>query len=81
LLRDGERILALSNNHVFAACNHTPVDMPILSPSTADARPGRRAPGELCRYDGWLSFAALIRTVCLLRDWTPQLLRSLILDL
>jgi hypothetical protein len=25
--------------------------MPILSPSTADARPGRRAPGEVCRYE------------------------------
>jgi hypothetical protein len=25
--------------------------MPILSPSTADARPGRRAPGEICRYE------------------------------
>jgi hypothetical protein len=51
LVRDGKRILALSNNHVFAGCNHTPVDMPILSPSTADARPGRRAPGEVCRYE------------------------------
>jgi hypothetical protein len=50
LVRDGSRILALSNNHVFAGCNHTPVNMPILSPSTADARPGRRAPGEICRY-------------------------------
>jgi hypothetical protein len=51
LVRDGSRILALSNNHVFASCNHTPVNMPILSPSTADARPGRRAPGEICRYE------------------------------
>jgi hypothetical protein len=51
LVRDGSRILALSNNHVFASCNHTPFNMPILSPSTADARPGRRAPGEICRYE------------------------------
>ena len=51
LVRDGSRILALSNNHVFGACNHTPVNMPILSPSTADARPGRRAPSEICRYE------------------------------
>src|SRR5437867_5044555 len=42
LLRDGGRMLALSNNHVFADCNHTPVGMPILSPSAMDARPGRR---------------------------------------
>jgi hypothetical protein len=51
LVSDGMRIFALSNNHVFAACNHTPVNMPILSPSTVDARPGRRAPGEICRYE------------------------------
>lgn len=51
LVREGSRILALSNNHVFGGCNHTPVSMPILSPSTADARPGRRAPSEICRYE------------------------------
>ena len=44
-------MLALSNNHVFAACNHTPVGMPILAPSTMDARPGRRAPTEICRHE------------------------------
>jgi hypothetical protein len=41
---------ALSNNHVFAACNHTPVDMPILAPATMDARPNRSAPREVCRF-------------------------------
>jgi hypothetical protein len=51
LVSDGSRIFALSNNHVFAACNHTPVGMPILAPSTADARPNRRAPTEVCRHD------------------------------
>lgn len=40
----------LSNNHVFAACNHIPVGMPILSPSNIDTRPGGRAPGEVCRH-------------------------------
>lgn len=44
-------MLALSNNHVLAACNHTPVGMPILAPSTMDARPGRRAPAEICRHE------------------------------
>ena len=51
LLRSGSRLLTLSNNHVFAACNHTPVGMPILAPSTMDARPGRRAPTEFCRHE------------------------------
>lgn len=51
LVRDNVRMLALSNNHVFAACNHTPVGMPILAPSTMDARPGRRAPTEVCRHE------------------------------
>jgi hypothetical protein len=50
LIRNGARMLALSNNHVFAACNHTPIGMPILSPSTADSRPNRRAPTEICRH-------------------------------
>ena len=51
LLTDGPRRLALSNNHVFAACNHTPVGMPILAPSTSDARPGRRAPTAFSTYE------------------------------
>ncbi len=51
LLLSGKRMLALSNNHVFAACNHTPVGMPILAPSSIDARPGRRGPGEVFRHD------------------------------
>ncbi len=40
----------LSNNHVFAGCNHTPVDMPILSPSTMDASPNLPSPREVCRH-------------------------------
>ena len=49
--KKGERNLdALSNNHVFAACNHTPVGMPILSPSNADGGPNIRAPGEIARH-------------------------------
>ena len=51
LLRAGAKMLALSNSHVLAACNHTPVGMPILSPSTMDSRPGRRAPTEICRHE------------------------------
>jgi hypothetical protein len=38
---NNRNIYLLSNNHVFAACNHVPVDMPILSPSSTDARPTR----------------------------------------
>ncbi len=43
-------LMALSNNHVFAACNHIPVGQPILSPSPMDARPGLPAPRQLCRH-------------------------------
>ncbi|MDA8563849.1 hypothetical protein N9L06_05290, partial [Mariniblastus sp.] len=45
----GEDLFALSNNHVFAAGNHTPVGQPILSPSGSDARPNLPAPTEICR--------------------------------
>ena len=44
------KLLALSNNHVFAACNHVPVGQPILSPSAMDARPEIPAPRQLCRH-------------------------------
>lgn len=47
-----EDYFALSNNHVFAACNHTPVGMPILAPSASDGQPKRPAPSELCIYEG-----------------------------
>lgn len=50
LATNGQETYALSNNHVFAACNHTAVGMPILSPATIDARPGRRSPGEVCQH-------------------------------
>lgn len=51
LVSDGTQMLALSNNHVFAACNHMPIGMPILSPAPSDARADRRAPTEICRYE------------------------------
>ncbi len=48
--RSGGTIYVLSNNHVLAACNHMPVGMPIMAPSGIDARPGGRAPLEVCRH-------------------------------
>jgi hypothetical protein len=45
------QIYLLSNNHVFAGCNHVPMGQPILSPSTADGRPTIRAPGEIGRHE------------------------------
>jgi hypothetical protein len=50
-VQDGARQFALSNNHVFAACNHTPVGMPIAAPSGFDARPDRRAPTAFSKYE------------------------------
>lgn len=47
---DNGQLFLLSNNHVLAAGNHTPVGMPILSPANLDARPGARAPGEVGRH-------------------------------
>jgi len=67
---NGGRILALSNNHVFAACNHTPVGMPILSPATMDASPNRRAPTEICRYKQMVE----------LRSGDPRLVPLMTLD-
>ena len=48
VVSDGH-LMALSNNHVFAACNHVSVGQPILSPSAADASLDMPAPRQLCR--------------------------------
>jgi hypothetical protein len=56
-------IYVLSNNHVLAACNHTPVGMPILAPSNADGRAKGRAPGEIAR----------LAEICELRSGAPDL--------
>lgn len=51
LVRDSSgQLFVLSNNHVLAACNHTPVGMPILAPSSNDARPNKPAPTEVGRH-------------------------------
>jgi hypothetical protein len=70
LVSDGTQILALSNNHVFAACNHMPIGMPILSPATRDARPDRRAPTEICRHERMIE----------LRSGDPKLVPLMSLD-
>lgn len=50
LVTDGQDFFALSNNHVFAACNHVQAGMPILSPSTQDSHPSLPAPREIGRH-------------------------------
>jgi len=65
--RSGAAMYVLSNNHVLAACNHVPVGMPILSPASMDARPGIRAPGEICRHS----------EICELRSGVPALVNPL----
>ena len=40
----------LSNNHVFAGCNHVPQDQPILAPSAMDSSPNVRAPADIGRH-------------------------------
>jgi hypothetical protein len=44
------QLFLLSNNHVFAGCNHVPQNQPILSPSSNDGSPSGRAPGEIGRH-------------------------------
>lgn len=61
--RDGELML-LSNNHIFAACNHVPVGQPILAPSAMDARPELPAPRELCRHAGIVDCGAATLPWC-----------------
>lgn len=46
----GGGLFALSNNHIFADCNHVSVGQPILSPSASDSHPGLRSPSEICRH-------------------------------
>lgn len=70
IARDARGLTALSNNHVFGACNHTPVGMPILAPSAADARPGRRAPTAI----------GLHERVVELRSGAPDLVPLMTLD-
>lgn len=41
----------LSNNHVFAGCNHVPLNQPILSPSSNDGKPSIPAPREIGRHE------------------------------
>ena len=50
LVESNGRLMALSNNHVFAACNHINVGQPVLSPSAIDASPNLIAPREICRH-------------------------------
>jgi hypothetical protein len=46
-----DQLFGLSNNHVFADCNHTPIAMPIMSPSEIDAKPGARPPQQICTHE------------------------------
>jgi hypothetical protein len=61
----GPTLFVLSNNHVLAGCNHVPVGMPIMSPSSQDARPGARAPGEVAQH----------QEICELRSGEPTLVK------
>jgi hypothetical protein len=45
------QIYLLSNNHVFAGCNHVPRNQPILSPSSNDGKPSIVAPSEIGRHE------------------------------
>lgn len=44
-------IFLLSNNHVFGACNHTPIGQPIMSPSAADSAPNMRVPTAIGKHE------------------------------
>jgi hypothetical protein len=50
LVKKSGHMYALSNNHVFGACNHTQPNMPILAPASGDWRQGMRPPGAIARH-------------------------------
>ncbi len=70
LITEGVSTYALSNNHVFAACNHTQVGIPILGPAPMDAKAGKRAPGEVCRFTNMVE----------LRSANPTLVQPMTVD-
>jgi hypothetical protein len=70
IIRRDKDLFALSNNHVFAACNHTPVGQPIMSPSNADTGPNVPAPRVIARHSGIIE----------LRSGNPQLVPTDSLD-
>ena len=63
IVRRDKELFALSNNHVFAACNHVPVGQPIMSPSNADTGPNIPAPRLIAKHSGIIE----------LRSGNPQL--------
>jgi hypothetical protein len=65
ILRVGGDLHILSNNHVLAACNHTPIGVPILSPSPKDAsaNPQVPVPRAIARHS----------RICELRSGDPAL--------
>jgi hypothetical protein len=46
-----DELFLISNNHVFAGCNHVPKGQPILSPSSNDSNPNITAPRAIARHD------------------------------
>ena len=64
LVKYNNELYAISNNHVFSACNHVPDKMPIMSPANADSFSGldnhgkpSGAPQAFCYCDTKLSVA------------------------
>ena len=50
-IKGKQGLYALSNNHVFADCNHVPIGMPIQAPAGADVRPSpARPPSVICEH-------------------------------
>ncbi|MDR1142547.1 MAG: S1 family peptidase, partial [Planctomycetaceae bacterium] len=50
IVQKENKLFALSNNHVFAACNHTQIGQPIMSPSIMDTGPDAPAPRLIARH-------------------------------
>lgn len=46
---DPDVLYCLSNNHVFAACNHTPLGQPIMAPANIEAGPSQ-APRHIANH-------------------------------
>jgi hypothetical protein len=70
IIQRGNDLFALSNNHVFGACNHIPIGQPIMSPSNADTGPNVPAPRLIARHSGIME----------LRSGDPELVPTTSLD-
>jgi hypothetical protein len=50
LVKDDKKLYCLSNNHILGDCNHMPVGMPVMAPSSADGKPNLSPPLAIAKF-------------------------------